>query len=64
MLDMAGKGSKARPLSVPKAEFDNNFDRIFGNKKKTDTELFDEKVVMKNEYFDLDIDPENPDQVK
>ena len=55
---MAGKGSKARPLSVPKTEFDNNFDRIFGKKKKTDTELFDEKVVMKDEYFDLDPDPD------
>lgn len=33
---MAGKGSKQRPLSVPKDTFDENWDRIFG--KKTDKE--------------------------
>lgn len=49
-----GKGSRARPLSVPKEEFDNNFEIIFGKKKKTDAELFDEKVVMKDEYFDYE----------
>jgi hypothetical protein len=30
-----GKGSKARPFSVDKETFDNNFDRIFGKKKNT-----------------------------
>jgi len=30
-----GKGSKQRPLSVSKEKFDENFDRIFGNKKQT-----------------------------
>ena len=39
-------------------------DLAFGKKKKTDVELFDELVIMKNEYYDLDIDPENLDQVK
>ena len=31
------KGSKQRPLSVSKQKFDDNFDRIFGNKKETVT---------------------------
>jgi hypothetical protein len=35
---MAGKGSKPRPLSVPRKQFDNNWDRIFGNKKRERTE--------------------------
>jgi len=26
----AGKGSKQRPLSVPKSKFDENFEKIFG----------------------------------
>ena len=30
-----GKGSNQRPLSVSKEKFDENFDRIFGNKKQT-----------------------------
>jgi hypothetical protein len=64
MVNMAGKGSKARPLSVDTKTFDSNWDLAFGKKKKTEAELFDEKVVMKDEYFDLDVNPENPDQVK
>ena len=47
-----GKGSKPRPFSVPKEEFDERFDTIFGKKKKTEAEKFDEKVIMKNEYFE------------
>ena len=31
-----GKGDAPRPLSVPKEVFDNNFDAIFGKKRKTD----------------------------
>lgn len=31
---MSGKGSSPRPFSVPKEVFDNNFDRIFRNKKE------------------------------
>lgn len=27
-----GKGSKPRPLSIPRAEFEDNWDRIFGRK--------------------------------
>jgi len=30
---MAGKGSKPRPLSVPRKQFDENWERIFGKKK-------------------------------
>jgi hypothetical protein len=56
-----GKGSKPRPFSVSQEEFGDRFDTIFGKKKKTDAEQFDEKVVMKNEYFDLDKDTSNND---
>ena len=28
------KGSKQRPLQVPKKQFDDNWDRIFGSNKK------------------------------
>ncbi len=31
---MSGKGSKPRPYSVPKKTFDNNWDKMFGKKKK------------------------------
>jgi hypothetical protein len=53
-MNEGGKGSKPRPFSVDKETFDNNFDRIFGKKKKTEEEKFDEQVVMKNEYFEDD----------
>jgi hypothetical protein len=42
-----GKGSKARPFSVDKETFDNNFDRIFGKKKEDNT------GVTKNEFQDI-----------
>lgn len=29
---MAGKGSKPRPLSVPRKKFEENWDRIFGKR--------------------------------
>lgn len=48
-----GKGSRPRPFSVSQQEFDNRFEAIFGKKKKTDQEKFDE-AIMKNEYYDLD----------
>lgn len=51
-----GKGSAPRPLSVPKEEFDNRWDEIFGKKKKTEAEKFDQ-AVLKNEYYDLTDDP-------
>jgi hypothetical protein len=58
-----GKGSKPRPFSVSQEEYADRFDTIFGKKKKTDAEKFDDQVVMRNEYYDEDIDPENPDKV-
>jgi len=33
------KGSKPRPMSVTKSEFDDSFDRIFGNLKKVEQSL-------------------------
>lgn len=35
-VPFTGKGSNSRPLSISKAEFDHNWDRIFGKKDKTD----------------------------
>lgn len=32
----------------------DNYDMIFRKNKKTDSRKFDEQVVMKNEYYDLD----------
>lgn len=32
-----GKGDKARPLSIPKEEFDNRWETIFGKKNKEET---------------------------
>ena len=34
MAHEAGKGSRPRPFSVSKDEFNNRFDAIFGKKKK------------------------------
>lgn len=57
-----GKGSSPRPYSVDQKTFDNNWDRIFNRSKKTQQERFDDAVV-KNEYYDQDIDPDYPDRV-
>ena len=40
----------------------DNYDLAFGKKKKTDAEKFDEQVVMRNEYYDQDVDPDYPDK--
>jgi len=45
-----GKGSKQRPTDREK--FDQNWDNIFGKKKKTEQQKFDEQVIMKNEFYD------------
>jgi hypothetical protein len=58
---MSGKGSRPRPYSVDQKTFDDNWDTIFGNKKKTESEKFDE-AIMKNEYYDLD-DLDDPERV-
>ena len=34
MRDGGGKGDKQRPLTVPKEQFKNNWERIFGNGKQ------------------------------
>ena len=47
------KGDSPRPFSVPLKKFDANWDAIFGKKKKTDAEKFDD-AIMKNEYYDLE----------
>jgi hypothetical protein len=49
-----GKGSKPRPFSVTQEQYDNRWNMIFQRDQKTEEEKFDEKVVMKNEYFELD----------
>ena len=33
-MSTGGKGSKPRPLSVSRNQFDDNWDRIFGKKKE------------------------------
>jgi hypothetical protein len=38
----------------------DNYELAFGKKKKTDAEKFDEQVIMKNEFYD--VDPDNPDK--
>ena len=44
-----GKGSKPRPYSVDKETFENNWDRIFGKKKKQE----DNTGVTQNEFQDV-----------
>jgi len=66
MAHEAGKGSKPRPFSVSKDEFDNRFDAIFGKKKKETLPEFelnkstgevqrveDNTGTDKNEYQDI-----------
>ena len=60
---MSGKGSAPRPFSVSKEEFDDRFEAIFGKKKKSEAEKFDESIV-KNEYYDLDIESDVPKKDK
>jgi hypothetical protein len=37
-MSTGGKGSKPRPLSVPRKQFDDNWNRIFGKKKSSKKE--------------------------
>ena len=66
MAHEAGKGSRPRPFSVSKDEFDNRFDAIFGKKKKDTLPEFelnkstgevqrveDNTGTDKNEYQDI-----------
>ena len=57
-MNDGGKGDKPRPFSVTQEEYDNRWNMIFKRDQKTEAEKFDEKVVMKNEYFELDEDKE------
>ena len=50
-----GKGSSPRPFSVNADTFANNWDAIFGKKKKTEGEQQSE-AFLKDEYYDLDGD--------
>lgn len=34
-----GKGDKSRPLSIPKKEFDDKWDKIFNNEKEKEWEI-------------------------
>ncbi len=54
-----GKGSRPRPFSVDQKTFDSNWDKIFSKNKKTNQEEFDKKVIMNDEYYDLD----DPDRI-
>jgi len=40
-MSTGGKGSKPRPLSIPRKQFENNWERIFGKKKSERTERQD-----------------------
>jgi hypothetical protein len=33
-MSTGGKGSKPRPLSIPRKKFEDNWERIFGQKKQ------------------------------
>ena len=56
------KGSRPRPYSVSQNEFASNYDAIFGKKKQTESEHFDEKVVMKEEFLEETKDPKDSEQ--
>jgi hypothetical protein len=47
---MAGKGSKARPFSVPKEVFDNRWDLIF--KKKENSDVSKEQQIKSDDDKD------------
>ena len=48
-----GKGDSPRPFSVSQETFANNWDAIFGRKKKSEGELQSE-AFLKDEYYDLE----------
>jgi hypothetical protein len=57
-MNDGGKGCKPRPFSVTQDEYDNRWNLIFRRDNKTESEKFDEKVIMQNEYFELGEDKE------
>ena len=56
------KGSRPRPYSVSQEKFADNYDAIFGKKKKTEAEKFDEQVIVKGEYYDDEDNPKDSEQ--
>ena len=58
-MSTGGKGSRPRPFSVSQKEFDNRWDAIFKKEKDTTAKEFDDKVVMKEEFYDVD----DPDRI-
>lgn len=58
MFSDGGKGSRPRPYSVDQKTFDSNWDRIFNKKKQSEFEEFD-KIIMQDEFYDLD----DPDRI-
>jgi hypothetical protein len=56
------KGSRPRPYSVSQEQFADNYDAIFGKKKKTEAEKFDELVIVKGEYYDDEDSPKDSEQ--
>jgi hypothetical protein len=55
---MAGKGSRARPIVVPRETFDNNFDSIFGKRKPREQVVLD--VIATPEQRELPKNTFNP----
>jgi hypothetical protein len=49
--DITGDSIQTKDVSNA---YRDNYDLAFGKKKKTDAEKFDEQVVMKDEYYDMD----------
>jgi hypothetical protein len=43
-MSTGGKGSKPRPLSIPRKQFDDNWERIFGKKRERNTKQKDSSV--------------------
>jgi hypothetical protein len=57
------KGSRPRPFSISQVEYGERLEGIFGKKPPRqqyvppplpDAEEFDKKVIMKDEYYDLE----------
>jgi hypothetical protein len=48
-MNTGGKGSKARPLSIPRNQFEDNWDRIFGKKQPKKSTGVDKSRRKQNE---------------
>lgn len=51
-----GKGSKRRPRFISKKEYDDNYERIFGQKNRTRSRSTDKKPERGNEQMDNQTD--------